>query len=396
MPDLLSMEDALALVLERVQPRRAESLTLEQAAGRVLLEEARAAVDLPPFRSSAMDGYAVRAADAPGLLAVVERIAAGRPAARALQPGEAMEISTGGVVPEGADAVVPIEVVSERDNRIEVLTAVERGTHVRGIGGDVREGEVILCAGAHLGPAQLGAAAAAGVATLRCSRRPRAAVLSTGTELRRPGEPLGPGQIYESNSTMLRAALADAGAEVESFEPVADDVDAHRAALERALMFDLVVTSGGVSVGPHDLVRSIEHELGVEEVFWRVAVKPGKPVAFGVRGRTLVFGLPGNPVSALVGFELFVRPALRALQGVAEPGPRFVLARLGSPRRRSSSRDELVRARTRTDEGELVVEPLQGQESHMIVRAAAADALLLVPRGEGELQRGEHVRCLPI
>jgi len=396
MSDLLSMDDALALVLERVQPLEAESLTLEQAVGRVLLEEVRATVDLPPFPSSAMDGYAVRAADTPGTLPVVEHIAAGRPAARALRPGEAMGIATGGVVPDGADAVVPIESVVKKDNNIQVDVAVAMGAHVRAIGGDVRTGAAILGEGVHLGPPQLGAAAAAGVATLRCARRPRAAVLSTGTELRRPGEPLGLGQIYESNSTMLAAALVGAGAEVETLEPVADDAEAHRRALERGLKGDILVTSGGVSVGPHDLVRSIERELGVEEVFWRVAVKPGKPVAFGVRGRTLVFGLPGNPVSALVGFELFVRPALRALQGVAEPGLRFALGRLGSSRPRNVSRDELVRAGTRTERGEIVVEPLQGQESHMIVRAAVADALLLVPRGEGELQPGERVRYLPI
>ncbi len=396
MPGLLSMDDALALVLERVQPLEAESLTLDQSVGRVLFEEVRATVDLPPFPSSAMDGYAVRAADTPGALSVVGHIAAGRPVARALRPGEAMGIATGGVVPDGADAVVPIELVVEKDNNIEVDVAMERGAHVRAIGGDVHAGAAILGEGVHLGPPQLGAAAAAGVATLRCARRPRAAVLSTGTELRRPGEPLGPGQIYESNSTMLQAALVGAGAEVEALEPVADDADAHRRALERGLTGDILVTSGGVSVGPHDLVRSIERELGVEEVFWRVAVKPGKPVAFGVRRRTLVFGLPGNPVSALVGFELFVRPAIRALQGAAEPGPRFALGRLGSSRRRTVSRDELVRASTRTERGEIVVEPLQGQESHMIVRAAAADALLLVPRGEGELQPGERVRFLPL
>ena len=396
MSDLLSMDDALALVLERVQPLEAESLTLEQAVGRVLLEEVRATVDLPPFPSSAMDGYAVRAADTPGTLPVVEHIAAGRPAARALRPGEAMAIATGGVVPDGADAVVPIETVGHKDNSIQIDVAVAMGAHVRAIGGDVRTGAAILGEGVHLGPPQLGAVAAVGVATLRCARQPRAAVLSTGTELRRPGEPLGLGQIYESNSTMLAAALVGAGAEVETLEPVADDAEAHRQALERGLKGDILVTSGGVSVGPHDLVRSIERELGVEEVFWRVAVKPGKPVAFGVRGRTLVFGLPGNPVSALVGFELFVRPALRALQGVAEPGLRFALGRLGSSRPRNVSRDELVRAGTRTERGEIVVEPLQGQESHMIVRAAVADALLLVPRGEGELQPGERVRYLPI
>jgi molybdopterin molybdotransferase len=396
MADLLSLEDAIALVLARVQPLEAESVPLAEASGRVLLDEARAVVDLPPFPSSAMDGFAVRAADTPGRLAVVARIAAGRPADRSLQPGEAMGIATGGVVPEAADAVVPVELVVEIDNEIDVKDRIQLGAHVRSVGGDVRAGEPILGPGARLGPAQLGAAAAAGVASLRCARRPRAALLSTGTELRRPGEPLGPGEIYESNATMLGAALAAAGAQVELLEPVADDADAHRAALERGLAGDVLVSSGGVSVGPHDLVRTTARELGVEEVFWRVAVKPGKPVAFGVRGRTLVFGLPGNPVSALVGFELFVRPALHALQGVPEPGPRYAVGRLDATLQRNGSRDEFVRARTRLDEGEVVLEPVSGQESHMIARAAGATALVLVPHGEGELRAGERVRYLPV
>jgi molybdopterin molybdotransferase len=392
---LLSVQAALALVLERVRPLEAETVPLGGAAGRVLAEDVRAAVDLPPFPSSAMDGYAVRAADLPGRLAVFERIAAGRPATRALRPGEAMGIATGGVVPEGADLVVPIELVVEKDNNIDVDRTLSPGAHVRPVGGDVRAGDTILTAGTKLGAAQLGAAAAAGVPALPCTRRPRVAVLSTGTELRRPGEPLGAGEIYESNGAMLGAALARAGADVELLGPVADDAQAHRDALERGLAADVLVSSGGVSVGPHDLVRATERDLGVEEVFWRVAVKPGKPVAFGVRGRTLVFGLPGNPVSALVGFELFVHPALRALQG-APPGPPYGVGVLAAPLRRNDTRDELVRARSRREDGEVVLEPLPGQESHMIVRAAAADALVLVPLGEGELRQGDRVRYLSI
>jgi molybdopterin molybdotransferase len=189
---------------------------------------------------------------------------------------------------------------------------------------------------------------------------------------------------------MLAAALEEYGATVDRIPPVEDDENAHRAALERALEADVVVTSGGVSVGPHDLVRRVAGELGVEEVFWRVAVKPGKPVSFGVRDATLVFGLPGNPVSTLVGFELFVRPALRALEGERDPGPRWEHGALARAVRRNSVRDELVRSRV-SDGG---LEPLGGQESHMIVRAAAADALVLVPRGDGELPAGEAVRFL--
>jgi molybdopterin molybdotransferase len=343
-----------------------------------------------------MDGFALRAADTPGTLSVVERVAAGRPAKRPLAAGEAMGIATGGVVPDGADAVIPLEYVVDHDNNVEIREAVAAGAHVRPRGGDLRAGEPVVVAGTRLGPAQVGAVAAAGIATVSCVRGPRAAVVTTGTELRRPGEPLEPGQIYEANTATLSAALRDAGADVVEISAVEDDAGAHRSALERALAADVVVTSGGVSVGPHDLVRSVARDLGVEEVFWRVAVKPGKPIVFGVRDHTLLFGLPGNPVSALVCFEVFVRPALRALQGERDPRPRYWAGELATAVRRNAERDEFVRARTRVDNGRLVLEPLLGQESHMIGRAAAADALVLAPRGEGRLEAGSRVRFLSL
>ena len=396
MTPLLSIEEALARVLARVQPLEPEPVPVAEAAGRVLAQDVVALVDLPPFRSSAMDGFAIRAADVPGELPVVFRIAAGVPAERPLSAGEAMQISTGGTVPAGADAVVPIEVVVEQDNRLRVPDPVEAGANVRPVGGDVRAGDALLAAGTALGAAQVGALAAAGIAEVACARRPRVVVLSTGTELRTPGEPLGPGQIYESNGPMLAAAFESAGARVDRIGPIADDEDEHRQALEWGLEADVLVSSGGVSVGPHDLVRRILGQLGAEEDFWGVAVRPGKPLAFSTRDATLVFGLPGNPVSALVAVELFVRPALRALQGDASPGPRYRLGRLASSVRRNAARDELVRARTAYEEDGIVLEPVTGQESHMIARAAAADALVLVRAGEGELAAGELARYLPL
>ena len=393
---LLSIEEAQKLVLARVRPLPAETVAVEAAVGRVLAEPGRAAVDLPPFDSSAMDGFAVRAADTPGRLPVSARIAAGAPAGRALEPGEAMGIATGGVVPDGADAVVPIEHVVEKDNAVEIPEVVVEGTNIRRVGGDVHGGDVVVAAGTRLGAPQVAALAAAGVAEVPVGTRPRAAVLATGSELRAPGEPLEPGQVYEANGLLLAAQLESAGAEVERLASVSDDEQAHREAISQGLAADVLVTSGGVSVGPHDLVRTVEADLGVEEVFWGVAMKPGKPISFGVRDGRLVFGLPGNPVSVLVGFELFVRPAVLALQGAADPGPRFEQGRLGGPLRPNPGRDELVRARLAVDGGGTVLEPLSGRESHMIARAAAADALVFVRRGDRELAAGDPVSFLRI
>jgi molybdopterin molybdotransferase len=396
MAELLSLEEALKRVLERVTPLGPEAVPLVASAGRVLAEDARAVVDLPPFPSSAMDGFAVRSEDTPGRLPVVARIAAGLPAPRPLEAGEAMAIATGGVVPAGADSVIPLEYVVDHDNEVEIPASVVQGDNIRPRGGDVGEGEVVVPRGARLRAAQIGALAAAGLDSVVAARRPRVAVLATGTELRRPGEILGPGEVYEANAVLLATAFASVGADVDMLPAVADDESSHRDALERGLAADVLVTSGGVSVGPHDLVRRILGELGVEEVFWGVAVKPGKPLAFGVRGPTLVFGLPGNPVSSLVGAEVFVRPALLALQGATAPGPVFFEGRLAAAVRRNPHRDEFVRARSVASENGVLLEPVRGQESHMIVRAAAADALLFAPRGDGELAAGASVRYLPL
>ena len=391
MDALLSLEDAQAKVLAAVAAPVAETVPIDAAAGRVTAEPTQSFVDLPPFASSAMDGFAVRAADVPGTLTVVEEVAAGSPSGRALPAGDAMAISTGGVVPDGADAVVPVEHVVQTENRVEIAGAVDMGANIRPRAGDVAAGQTVVEAGVRLGATQLGALAAAGVARLACARRPRVAVIATGSELVPPGTPLRPGQVYEANALMLAAALAETGAEVERLPSVADDEAAHRAAIERGLEADVLVTSGGVSVGPHDLVRRIEAELGVEEIFWRVAVRPGKPVSFGVRGATLVFGLPGNPVSSLVGCELFVKPALRALLGLPDPLPRYERGRLLAALRRSAERDDFIRARARFDGDGVVLEPLSGQESHMIVRAAVANALVHVARGDGMLEAGAVV-----
>jgi molybdopterin molybdotransferase len=393
---LLTVAEALALVLDRAEPLPAERVELEHAAGRILAEAVVSPVDLPPFASSSMDGYAVRADDLPGVLRVVGRVAAGRPESRLLLAGEAIEISTGGVVPTGADTVVPVERVVERPGEVEIRGDVGSNDNIRGIGGDVRAGATVMAAGELLTPARLAALAACGIESVISSRLPRVTIVVTGTELRTAGELLEAGQIYESNGIMLTTALEAAGAVVERLAATEDTEDALTRALEHALGSDVVVTSGGVSVGPHDLVRRVEARLGVEEVFWGVAMRPGKPLVFGVRERTLVFGLPGNPVSSLVGCLLFVRPALLALQGHPDPAPPFRPGVLANDIRQRAERDDYVRARMSwSDEGALL-DPIVGQESHMIVRTTAADAIVHVPRGTGVLAAGTRVRFLPL
>ena len=396
MTPLLTVDEALARVLACAAPLPVERVQLDHAAGRILAEGVVSPVDLPPFPSSSMDGYAVRAADLPGVLRVVGRVAAGRPEPRSLAAGEAIEISTGGVVPMGADTVVPVERVVVWPTEVEIRAPLVSNDNIRGIGGDVRAGAALLAAGELLTPARLGALAACGIESVLSSRRPRVAVVVTGTELRPPGEPLGAGQIYESNGIMLAAVLEAAGAVVERLAATEDTEEAHTRALEHALGSDVVVTSGGVSVGPHDLVRRVAARLGVEEAFWGVAMRPGKPLAFGVRDHTLVFGLPGNPVSSLVGCLLFVRPALLALQGHPEPAPPFRPGILAADVRPRPERDDFVRARTTWNEEGALLDPILGQESHMIVRTTAADALVHVPRGTDVLPAGARVRFLPL
>jgi molybdopterin molybdotransferase len=397
--NLISVAEAQRLVLEKAHRLDAERVPVERAAGRVLAEPAAALTDLPPFPSSAMDGFAVRAEDASegSRLPVVAQIAAGAPAERPLVAGEAMAISTGGAVPEGADAVVPLELVDDLGEEIAIQKTPTFGENVRDRGSDVRSGETLLDPGVRLGPAQVGALAAAGVHEVQCTKRPRVGILATGSELAAPGQPLAPGQIYESNGLLLATALQLAGAVPAQLGVVGDDAAELERAMERALLgFDMLITSGGASVGPHDLVRETLAGLRVEEIFWGVAVKPGKPVAFGTRRDHLVFSLPGNPVSALVTFELFVRPATEVLLGLPDPEPHFRSGVLGASVRRNAERDEYDRARSRADGDEVVLEPLSGQESHMIVRAGRADALIELAAGEGELAAGTRVRYLAI
>ena len=388
--DLIDIATARELVLSSARPLGSERLPLADALGRVLCEDVSAEEDLPPFDSSAMDGYALIAGPA-AELEVVDESRAGHPAQRALAGGQAIQISTGALIPEGADAVVPLERVQVSDGRVTVPDT-ERGANVRHAGDDVRRGQGVLAAGTLLGPAELAVAASLGHAELPVGVRPRVMVLATGDELVEPGRPLGPGQIRNSNTIALAAQARAAGADVIGSEIVRDKLEdttaTLRAALERA---DVVCISGGVSVGPHDHVKPALAELGVEERFWRVALKPGKPTWFGTRDGKLVFGLPGNPVSAMVTFHLFARPALRALAG-ARPDDTRATAILDEPLPRNSSRDEVVRCRVRAAEDGWHVTPTRGdQSSHVLTSMLGAEAFAIVEAGEGTIEAGERV-----
>ena len=382
------------MIAATITPLQREDVPLEQAYGRFLAAPLQAGLNLPPFTNSAMDGYALRAGDTPGRLRVAGESAAGVPFTGVLAPGEAVAISTGAALPAGGDAVAPIEHVLDRGiGEIEVPLAIEPDASVRHAGSDVERGARVLEAGVRIGPAQIGAAAAIGLRELPCRALPRVAILTTGSELREPGQALAAGEIYDANGPMLRAALSTTGAVVEQIPAASDTLEAHRSALSQALEHDVVISSGGVSVGAHDLVRTVARELGVHEHFWRIALRPGKPLSFGSRSSTLLFGLPGNPVSTLVCFELFVRPALDGMQGAREIRPAFDTGILAAVVQRNPERDEMVRVR-RTPGATL--EALSGQQSHQITVMAQADGLARIPAGTGELAAGSEVAYLPL
>ncbi len=392
---LISVTEARQRVLDAATPLPTETVELDDALGRVLAHDVAAAEDVPPFPCSAMDGYAVIAGDAGRTLRIVGESRAGTPSGHKLADGEAIRISTGAAVPPGATAVIPQEDV-ELNGRDAIHTnaAATPGEHIRGAGEDMRAQTVVLSAGTPLGPVALGAAAAAGVGSVIAARRPRVSVLCTGDELRAPGEPLGPGEIHNSNAPMLTGLAQRAGALTTPARRLPDDPDATTRGIGTALAeSDVVIISGGVSVGPHDHVKPALDTLGVQEVFWSVALQPGKPTWFGVpaAGHPLVFGLPGNPVSAVVTFSLFVAPALAALQGGPSPEPPRPTAVLGLDVTRNPRREQMVRVRL-SDEGDAVrAYPNGAQGSHILTSLLGADALALVPAGEGDLPSGTTV-----
>ncbi len=388
MDEPIGIEEARRLVLADIAPLDAAQVPLERALGRVLAEDVHSDVDVPSFDSSAMDGFAV-GSGATGPLPVVGESRAGHPFGAALEPGEAIRISTGAVVPEGAGAVVPVERTETASGKVDV-GAPEDGANIRRAGEDVRAGTTVLTRGTELGPAELGVLASVGRASAACARRPRVAILATGDELAPLGAAPAPGRIWSSNPLALGGQVVRAGGEVVLSETVPDAAEATRAALARALAdVDVVCVSGGVSVGEHDHVKGAFAALGVQERFWGVAMRPGKPAWFGMAGQAAVFGLPGNPVSAMVTFHLFARPALRALQG-ADPAATRATARLEEPVARHPKRAQAVRVGLELADGWRAT-PTGPQGSHVLTSMLGADALALIAPGDGEVAAGEQV-----
>ena len=402
---LLSLDEALARLVAGASPRRivqSETISSFDALGRVLAADVMSTLDVPPADNTSMDGYALRAADVPvagTVLAVSQRIPAGVVGA-ALQPGTAARIFTGGQVPHGADAVVmqehcasmPGDLAGGGLGQVRVDTVPKPGQWIRRAGEDVRRGATVLAAGTRLTPQALGMAASVGAATLAVWRRPRVALFSTGDELAMPGEPLKPGAIYNSNRYTLRALLLAAGCDVQDLGIVPDRLDATRDALRRAAAgSDLILTSGGVSVGEEDHLKPAVTAEGALDL-WQIAMKPGKPLAFGHVGDALFIGLPGNPVSSFVTFLLAVAPVLRALQGMDPTGPTALSLRADFDWPKPDRRREFLRGRLNTAGG---LELFGNQSSGVLNSTVWADGLVDIPAGQ-VVQRGDAVRFLPM
>ncbi len=390
---MLSFEEARAAILRSVAPAGTERVETWRALGRVVAEDVAAPSDLPPCDNSAMDGYAVRAADCASgaLLAVSGCLPAGGVAPESVAPGCAVRIMTGAPIPPGCDAVVPLEEAEEAGGRIRVPGAVTPRQHIRFRGEDVAVGTVVIPAGTRLRPPEIGMLASFGKTFVPVFRRIRVAVLSTGDELVALGEPPAAGKIVNSNSVSIAAAVRDAGAEPVVLGIARDDRESHAARIAEGLAADALVTTAGVSAGDRDLVRQVLGELGVTPVFWRVAVKPGGPTAFGMKAGTPVFSLPGNPTSALVTFEVFVRPALLKMMGHVRPIKPLVHATLKESVKKKAGKINFLRVRIEVRDGEYLATSAGDQSSGIQRTLVRADALAVLPADRTDFSVGETV-----
>lgn len=399
---MLTVAQARERILARIKLLPAEDVALGAARDRVLAETVRAAGDVPPFHNSAMDGYAVRAADVaearetqPVRLPLTGEVRAGFGPSHALRPGTAIRIMTGAPLPEGADAIVRIEDTSEQDGAVLIRVGVAAGTSLRPAGSDLRAGDVVAASGRVVTPGVLGVCAAAGRTHLRCVRRPVVMVLTTGDELREVGEPLGPGQIVNTNRYTLAAAVEEAGARVVDAGVARDEPQQIRAAFQQAVACDLVISSGGVSMGAYDLVRGqLETEGKID--FWQVALRPGKPLAFGAVHGVPLIGLPGNPVSSLVAFELFARPALLVMQGRGDRERSRHRAVVDETLQSPPHLEQYFRGIAHRASDGLHVRLTGDQGSHVLRSMADANCLIVMPLGKATVADGEAIDILEL
>ncbi|HEY9773560.1 MAG TPA: gephyrin-like molybdotransferase Glp [Planktothrix sp.] len=383
---MLTYDEALALILANSHPLPVVERPLSAILGHVLAEPLKTSFPLPLFDNSAVDGYGVRLADtknaspeSPQTLRLIGEIQAGGRAELALEPGSAMKIMTGGLVPRSVDAVVMREYCSEQNGSVAVGYAPEQGENVRYKGAEMGAGEEVLPAGQRVTPPVVGMLATLGYAAYKVHAKPTVAIVATGDELVQPGKTLQAGQIYDSNSFALDAAVRALGVETTAILHARDTREqTHKAFAEALAKSDVVISAGGVSVGDYDHVKDVlEQELGAKTIFWRVKIKPGKPVYFGAVGEKLVFALPGNPVSALITYHLFVKPALLKLIGVPEPEVERLPAVLKAPLRKKAGRLDFVRALTvRASDNTLALTATRGQDSHMLSGLAKANSLI--------------------
>ena len=392
---MIPVEQAQERVLNEVQPLGTEQVAFTEAHGRVLREDVHARVDVPQGDNTAMDGYAVRAADianAPVTLRVIENLPAGTVAAKRVEPGTAIRIMTGALMPDGADTVAHVEITDAGPDDVQVREPLRRGTNVRKRGEDMHAGDLVLADGTPLHAAEIGVIASVQKPVVRVGRRPAVAILSTGDEIIDVGDTMTPGKVVNSNSYSLAALVVEAGAIPRMIGIVADQKQATIAAIESALESDFVISSGGVSVGAYDFVKDALDALGAETKFWQVAMKPGKPVVLSrVRGR-LYFGLPGNPVSCMVSFHLFIAPAIRKAMGqTTNLLPPIVQTRIAASLKSRGDRRNYLRVRVVARDGELVSLPMTSQGSGVSTSMIQANGLVIVETGITTVEAGTIV-----
>jgi molybdopterin molybdotransferase len=397
--EMISVAEARRRILAAIAPVGSEQVSLAHASGRTLAADVIARLTQPPNAVSAMDGYAVRAADVakiPATLRVIGTAPAGRPFAGSVGAGEAVRIFTGAPVPDGADAIVIQEDTEAKDGAVIVKEAAPLGHFVRKAGLDFKAGDALLRAGRVLSPRDVGLCAAMNVPWLTVRRKPRVAILATGDEIVQPGEALGPGQIVSSNSWALAAFVDGNGGEAINIGIAPDEKATLKTMAEQARGADLLVTTGGASVGDHDLVQSALGEIGLSLDFWKIAMRPGKPLMFGMLGATPLLGLPGNPVSSLVCSLLFLAPMMARFLGRSETEPRRIAARLGGELKANDRREDYLRATIEQTDGGLVAVPFRAQDSSMMATLAKADGLIVRAPLAPALKAGDSVEVIPL